>query len=279
MASIFVSGADGSNPQQITSWGSFDSHPQWSRDGTTLLFQRFFGPGNPLELFSTTLDRRFQNVVVGAPGDNYQPSWLDPAPAQPPPDTTPPTITIRVPNGVSDRQDVFTLGQLVAADYSCTDADSGVRHCDGPVAPGQPIDTSSVGTKEFRVFAVDNAGNPVYKSAWYSVVFPFSGFDSPIVSGGWTDMKAGDPVPLKFSLGGARGLGVVTAVTQQQLDCASGAPVAAASTASGSLTYNSSQDRYLDAVAVAKAWAGSCRSISLTLSDGTTHSAAIRFTK
>ena len=157
-ASIFVAGADGSNPLQITDWGSFDSRPQWSRDGTTLLFQRYFGPGNPRELFSTTLDRRFQSVV-GSPGDNYQPSWLDPAPASPPADATPPTITIRVPNGSTDRQDVFTVGRLVAADYSCADADSGVRHCEGPVQPRRPIDTSRMGTKEFRVFAVDNSGN------------------------------------------------------------------------------------------------------------------------
>jgi hypothetical protein len=192
---------------------------------------------------------------------------------------TPPTITIRVPNGATDRQDVFTLGQLVLADYSCADSESGVRHCDGPVPQGQPIDTASVGTKEFRVFAVDNAGNPVYKSAWYRVVFPFNGFDSPIMNGGWTDMKAGDAVPLKFSLAGPRGLGVVTAVSQQALDCSSGATLAAPSAASGSLTYNSSQDRYLESVAGTKAWVGSCRSLSLTLSDGTTHSAAIHFTK
>src|SRR5207237_1119995 len=64
MASIFVSGADGSNPQQITPWGSFDSDPQSSADGTTILFQRFFGPGNPLEVFATTLDGRFLNPVV-----------------------------------------------------------------------------------------------------------------------------------------------------------------------------------------------------------------------
>ena len=279
MASIFVSGADGSNPRQITDWGWFDSRPQWSRDGTTLLFQRFFGPGNPVELFSTTLDRRFQSVVVGSPGDNYQPSWIDPLPAPPPADTTPPTITIRVPNAVTDRQDVFTLGQSVAADYACADAGSGVRHCEGPVPSGQPIDTTSVGTKEFRVFAVDNAGNPVYESAWYRVVFAFSGFDAPIANGGWTDMKAGDGVPLKFSLAGPHGLGVVTAVTQQQLDCSSGAAFAAPAAANGSLTYNSSQDRYLEAVTGTKAWAGTCRSIALTLSDGTTHSTAVRFTK
>jgi WD40-like Beta Propeller Repeat len=280
MASIFVAGADASNPQQITDWSAFDSHPQWSRDGTTLLFQRFFGPGNPLELFSTTLDRRFQNVVIGGPGDNYQPSWFDPAlPPPPPPDTTPPTITIRVPNGLTDRQDLFTLGQIVAADYSCADAESGVRHCQGPVASGQAIDTGSVGTKEFRVFAVDNAGNPVYVSAWYRVVFPFSGFDSPIVNGGWTQLKAGDTVPMKFSLGGARGLDAVTGTTQQPVGCSSGAPIGLAATASATVTYNNSQSRYLDAVTSLKSWAGSCRAISLTLSDGTTHSAAIRFTK
>jgi Tol biopolymer transport system component len=281
MASIFVAGADGSNPQQVSDWGWFDSRPQWSPDGTTLLFQRFFGPGNPLELFSSTLDRRFQNVVVGSPGDNYDPSWATAAPAPPPtaPDTTPPTIDIRVPSAATDRMDTFLLGQAVLADYSCSDAGSGVRHCVGPVAPGQPIDTASVGTKEFRVFAVDNAGNPAYVSAWYRVLFPFSGFASPISSSGPTDMKAGEPVPLKFSLGGAYGLGVIASIDQQLTDCTTGTPLAGSTSGSGTLAYNASLNRYTESWATEKSWAGSCRSVTVTLSDGTAHTAAVRLTK
>jgi hypothetical protein len=91
--------------------------------------------------------------------------------------------------------------------------------------------------------------------------------------------RRNDEVPLKFSLGGARGLGIVTAASQQPLDCSSGAALAAPAAATGALTYNASQDRYLELVGSARAWAGSCRSLALTLSDGTTHSAAIRFTK
>jgi TolB protein len=282
MASIFVADADGSNAQQITDWGTFDSRPQWSKDGSTLLYQRFFGPGNPLELFASTLDRSFQSVVVGGPGDNYEPSWIDPSvppPPPPPPDTTPPTIVIRVPNAITDRTDTFTLGQIVPADYSCSDAGSGVRHCDGPVAPGAAIDTSSVGTKEFRVFAVDNAGNPTYRSAWYRVVFPFSGFASPVASSGWTQFRAGDDVPLRFSLGGDQGLGIVTSSSQQQLNCASQAPLGSPGAAATSLAYKASQNRYQDIWSTDKAWSGSCRSITLTLSDGTTHSALVQFTK
>jgi WD40-like Beta Propeller Repeat len=134
MATIFVSAADGSNPQQVTDWGNyFDSEPQWSSDGTTIMFQRYFGGSNPLELFATTLDRRFFAGVVTAPGDNYQPSWVavPPPPPPPPPDTTPPTITLIRPNAVTDQYDVYTVGQVVLASYSCADeaGGSGLRHC------------------------------------------------------------------------------------------------------------------------------------------------------
>ena len=77
----------------------------------------------------------------------------------------------------------------------------------------------------------------------------------------------------------ARGLGAVTGVSQQPLDRSSGSALAAPTAAPATLAYNASQDRYLEAVATAKGWAGSCRSIGLTLSGGTTDSASVRFTK
>jgi hypothetical protein len=149
----------------------------------------------------------------------------------------------------------------------------------GTTIPGQPIDSGSIGTKQFLVFAADQAGNPVYRSAWYRVIFPFNGFAPPIAASGWTDVKAADGVPLKFSLGGDYGLDVLTAAMQQQVDCASGDAVDPASPASGAFTYNASLARYMYAWAGNKAWAGTCRSVTLTLSDGTTHRADFRMTK
>jgi hypothetical protein len=282
MASIFVSGADGSNPQQVTDWGSyFDSEPQWSSDGTTIMFQRYFGGSNPLELFATTLDRRFFAGVVTAPGDNYQPSWVTvPQPPPPAPDTTPPTITLTRPTAGTDQYDVYTVGQVVLASYSCADeaGGSGLRHCFGTVANGTPIDTRFIGLFDFYVFAADNAGNPVYKWTKYRVVYPFSGFFAPIVSG-LNDLRAGDSAPLKFSLGADYGLDAITGATQQQEDCASGQLIGSTAPANGTPTYNAAQSRYLYDWATDKAWAGTCRAVTLTLRDGTAHRADFRLTK
>ena len=56
---------------------------------------------------------------------------------------------------------MYTVGQVVLADYSCTDADSGIRHCEGNVPSGDPIDTRFIGSHDFIVFAADQAGNPI----------------------------------------------------------------------------------------------------------------------
>jgi hypothetical protein len=68
----------------------------------------------------------------------------------------------------------FLLGASVGADYACTDEfnGSGVGSCSGPVPPGAPIDTGSVGPKTFTVNALDFAGNPAAASRTYTVVAP-----------------------------------------------------------------------------------------------------------
>src|SRR5207247_2464621 len=202
-----------------------------------------------------------------------------PSSRPPPPNTPPPTITVTPPTANTDRTDVYTVGQVVLADYSCTDADSGIRHCEGSVPSGGPIDTRFIGTYDFIVFAADQAGNPIYDRTRYTVVYPFDGFASPISTGGLTDLKAGDGVPLKFSLHGAYGLDAVTGTTQQPIDCTTHAQLAPTAVADGTLTYNASQDRYMFAWSTVKSWAGSCRAVSIALRDGTTHRADIRFIK
>lgn len=65
----------------------------------------------------------------------------------------------------------YALGQSVAADYSCADeaGGSGVASCEGPVADGAALDTSSLGQKTFTVNATDNAGNRASRSVTYTV--------------------------------------------------------------------------------------------------------------
>lgn len=81
-----------------------------------------------------------------------------------------PTIQIGTPS----EGPTFALGQVVPADYGCSEElnGSGVKSCSGPVAPGAAIDTGSAGAKTFTVTATDNAGNVATATRSYTVVAP-----------------------------------------------------------------------------------------------------------
>jgi len=80
-------------------------------------------------------------------------------------DTSPPGIyvTSPAPNAV------YPQHQAVPAGYGCSDNASGVALCQGPVANGQLIDTSSIGPHTFTVQARDAAGNVTSTTLAYTV--------------------------------------------------------------------------------------------------------------
>ena len=280
---LYYVSADGGQGIPVTTGAYHYDHPAFSPDGSLLLFQRQDGAFGDPELYVMPLSGTSESPFVTGPGRNFVPAWgvtfVPPAPPPPPPDTTPPTITITRPTANTDRIDVYTLGQVALAEYSCADAQSGIRHCDGPVPSGSPIDTTSIGTFNFVVFAADQAGNPVYARTKYRVIYDFAGFASPIVNSGFTDAKAGNGIPFKFSLHGVDRLDAVVTVTQRSIDCTTHADLGIAAGADGTLTYNASLDRFLFDWATSKQWAGSCRTVTFALRDGTQHSADIRFAK
>ncbi|MGZ4108808.1 MAG: PxKF domain-containing protein, partial [Actinomycetota bacterium] len=86
-----------------------------------------------------------------------------------PTDSTAPTIAISSPaDGAT-----FVVGDTVSADFACADeGGSGLASCDGTVADGDPIDTSSTGTHAFTVDAADAAGNTSSLTVHYTVEEP-----------------------------------------------------------------------------------------------------------
>jgi hypothetical protein len=117
-----------------------------------------------------------------------------------------------------------------------------------------------------------------------AVVFPFTGFlppvhNAPVVN----SVNAGRAIPVNFSLGGNRGLGIVAAGYPQsmQVACNSGSPVSdvqATSSAGGSsLSYDSTSNTYTYVWKTDKSWSNSCRLFTLSLSDGTDHTALFQF--
>jgi hypothetical protein len=189
-------------------------------------------------------------------------------------DRTPPTIWFASPgNGAT-----YTLGEQVWAAYSCDDHNgSGIQSCKGDVGSGAPVDTSSFGIKTFTVTAYDRAGNVAHETHSYSVLYDFTGFAAPAVAfPGAASMKAGEAVPLKFSLHGDQGTDIFAAGSPGWAPCGA---LDGPSRADGTLSYNASADRYTYLATTSKAWAGTCRDLIVTLRDGTTHRARFSFTK
>ncbi|MBS0395421.1 MAG: PxKF domain-containing protein, partial [Proteobacteria bacterium] len=82
-------------------------------------------------------------------------------------DQTPPDVTITSPANGS----LYPLNALATAQYSCSDAGSGVASCQGPVANGAAIPTASAGPQTFTVNARDVAGNSASRTTTYTVSF------------------------------------------------------------------------------------------------------------
>jgi len=196
-------------------------------------------------------------------------------------DRTPPVINLSSPADGA----VYTLGQKVAASYSCEDqaGGSGLASCDGSVADGAPVDTSSFGEHSFEVRAADRAGNSASKVVTYTVSYDFDGFRWPVKNAptmnGW---KAAIPVPIRFSLNGFRGARPEADGYPRSTRCGGGdvqTAKARASKKAPAFKYNRRKDEYRMLWKTEPKWNGSCREFVLRLDDGSVHTARFQFTK
>jgi hypothetical protein len=195
-------------------------------------------------------------------------------------DQAPPAIDLTAPADGA----VYSLGQQVAAAYSCDDqpGGSGVASCEGTVANGAPIDTSSFGEHSFEVNAADHAGNTASRTVTYSVAYDFDGFLSPVLNmpnvNRW---KAGLPVPIRFSLNGFRGPRPEADGYPRSTRCGGGDTelIARAAKKRPAFEYNRHADRYVMLWKTEREWAGDCREFVLRLDDGSVHVAQFQFTK
>ena len=188
----------------------------------------------------------------------------------------PPRIIIATPaEGAS-----YLVGSDQTVSFGCSNGIYlvTVTCCEGTAADGVTLDTSSVGLHTFTVNAANDRGLSSTATSTYRVAYDFSGFDTPVdANGAMADAKAGEPVPLKFSLNGNRGLAVVTSVTWRTASCADWTP-GSQQAAGGQLSYAPSSARYTDTVSTAKSSKGSCRILTLELADGTQHAVRVTFT-
>jgi hypothetical protein len=196
-------------------------------------------------------------------------------------DATPPAIAITTPpEGAT-----YALGSVVKADYTCQDpGGAGVASCVGDVADGARIDTGSIGTKRFTVTATDGAGNTSRLTHEYTVVYAFSGFFAPVANPPAVNVvRAGLPIPVRFGLGGFRGLDIFAAgyPRSERIACGSSTEVEGVEPTlppgSSGLAYNPLTRRYIYLWTTRKAWKSTCRQLVVKLKDGTFHRANFKF--
>lgn len=115
--------------------------------------------------------------------------------------------------------------------------------------------------------------------------YNFTGFFQPVDNAPTVNTaKAGQGIPLKFSLGGDQGLNIFaagypkiefTACTSSTVD----AVETTVSAGNSSLSYDAATDQYTYTWKTEKSWAGKCGTLSILFNDGTTQTALFKFTK
>ncbi len=171
------------------------------------------------------------------------------------------------------------LGGSATASPNASDALSGIANesCDTP-------NTSSVGGKTVNCTATDLAGNMASAQANYRVIYNFNGFFQPIENLlTINEVKAGQAIPIKFSLSGYQGMAIFAAgyPASSPVACAANEPgnTVEEISASGnsSLSYSVNSDEYSYVWKTEKGWKGTCRILIVKLKDGEEYYARFRF--
>jgi PKD repeat protein len=117
-----------------------------------------------------------------------------------------------------------------------------------------------------------------------STPYPFSGFFSPVNNQPMLNvLKAGNAVPVKFTLNGYQGMSIFASgyPASAMVTCGSAVEDTVEQTVTAgasSLSYDASVDQYIYVWKTDKAWANTCRTLVLKLTDGTYHRANFKFT-
>ena len=149
---------------------------------------------------------------------------------------------------------------------------------------GTTVHLTNIGTCTVNA---SHAGTALYApaatSASITVIWPWGGFYSPVDNGVMNVATGGSSIPVKFSLGGDRGLTGIFATGYPKpvkVDCASGSEDAIeefAPAGTSGLQYDAASQRYSYVWKTAKAYKGYCYRLDVKLADGTMHSASFKF--
>jgi hypothetical protein len=190
-------------------------------------------------------------------------------------DHRPPFVHIAYPN----ENGFYFLGSTVLASYDCSSVSGAhVTSCTGTVPNGTAFDTSTIGPHTFAATGTDENGRTATRTYAYTVIYDLRGFDPPVGTSGVYEAKAGDAIPLKFSLGGAQGLNVITKTRWYPVTCGDWLPAGSGASGQGKLSYNVSTGKYTYLVNTDRSWKGSCYLLRFDLADGSGYGATyVRF--
>ena len=196
-------------------------------------------------------------------------------------DSAAPQVVLTCPAG-----DVL-LGAAASASWTASDEVSGSGLAT-PASGSVVLPTGTVGPQVAAApVALDNVGHASAEvTCAYRVVYDFAGFYRPIDMGGVFNVaKAGSAIPVKFGLDGDQGLGVIAAGYPKvtSVTCPSGATLDAieetATTTTSGLKYDAVADQYNYAWKTVSTFAGSCKMLTVKLTDGTSQTALFKFTR
>lgn len=156
--------------------------------------------------------------------------------------------------------------------------------------PGQSVNFSAASivapaTLTVNVKVTDAFGNFAVDDTIVSVLYNFNGFFQPVDNLPTVNtVKAGQAIPVKFSLNGDHGLDLfATGYPKVEfVSCISTTADAIEDTSTAgnsSLSYDVTTDQYTYVWKTDKAWAGKCGTLLVTFNDGTTQTALFKFTK
>jgi hypothetical protein len=118
----------------------------------------------------------------------------------------------------------------------------------------------------------------------YSVIYNWSGFFQPVDNlPTLNQVKAGQAIPVKFSLGGDQGLSIFASGSpaSSRIACDTSAPLddieQTVTAGSSSLSYSVSTGIYNYVWKTEKSWVDTCRQLKVTLVDGTVHITNFKF--
>lgn len=197
-------------------------------------------------------------------------------------DTTVPAFT-NVPADISKTATGNSQATATWTDPTATNIVDGARPVTCSPASGS---TFNIGVTTVTCSASDLSSNSNSASFTVTVIYDWNGFFRPVDNLPTLNVaKAGSAIPIKFSLSGNQGLGIMAAgsPTSKVSTCetAGAADTIEETVTAGqsSLSYDASADQYTYVWKTDKSWAGTCRTLTVKLADGSIHQALFKLQK